>query len=273
MSRLRPRSATTGLTRSQRLDRLPFTRQHGRLLVGSGVGWALDAMDVGLVSFVLAALAAQWSLSPGQLSAIASIGFVGMAVGASLGGLLADRIGRRQVFALTLLVYGRRHRRVGPGHRGRAAAGAAVPRRSGAGRRAAGRLDPGQRVRPRPDPRPDRGRPGGLLGPGLAAGGGDRLPGRAVVGRTAGGGRSPSAWCRPLYAVVVRWGLPESVRFLERRGRDDGGGGRRPLVRGLGGGRAADRPAGAHAPWSTSRRHRGGTCGHRRTGAARSRCG
>ena len=63
-------------------------------------------MDIGLVSFVLAALATQWSLSPGELSAIASIGFVGMAIGASLGGLLADRIGRRQVFALTLLVYG-----------------------------------------------------------------------------------------------------------------------------------------------------------------------
>ena len=105
-SSLAPNPATAGLTRSQRLDRLPFTRQHGRLLAGSGVGWALDAMDVGLVSFILAALAVQWSLSPGQLSAIASIGFVGMAIGASLGGLLADRIGRRQVFALTLLVYG-----------------------------------------------------------------------------------------------------------------------------------------------------------------------
>ena len=32
----------TTLTRSQRLDRLPFTAKHGRLLVGSGIGWALD---------------------------------------------------------------------------------------------------------------------------------------------------------------------------------------------------------------------------------------
>ena len=94
------------LTRSQRLDRLPLTPAHRRLLAGSGVGWALDAMDVGLVSFILAALAGQWSLSPGQLSWIASIGFVGMAVGASVGGLLADRVGRRSVFALTLLIYG-----------------------------------------------------------------------------------------------------------------------------------------------------------------------
>src|SRR6478609_3510511 len=99
---------TTGaaLTRSERLDRLPFTRRHTRLVVGSGIGWALDAMDVGLISFVMAALAKQWSLDATTLSWIGSIGFVGMAIGASLGGLLADRIGRRQVFALTLLVYG-----------------------------------------------------------------------------------------------------------------------------------------------------------------------
>ncbi|MDO5684034.1 MAG: MFS transporter [Propionibacteriaceae bacterium] len=94
------------LTRSERLDRLPFNRQHTRLLVGSGVGWALDAMDVGLISFVMAALAVEWKLSPGTQGWIGSIGFVGMALGAALGGLLADKIGRRQVFALTLLVYG-----------------------------------------------------------------------------------------------------------------------------------------------------------------------
>src|SRR5699024_9680253 len=37
---------TTQLTRTERLDRLPFTRAHGKLLGASGVGWALDAMDV-----------------------------------------------------------------------------------------------------------------------------------------------------------------------------------------------------------------------------------
>lgn len=92
--------------RTDRLDALPFTRLHGRLLGVSGVGWALDAMDVGLISFVMAALAKEWGLSGTELSWIGSIGFVGMALGASLGGLLADRIGRRSVFAGTLLIYG-----------------------------------------------------------------------------------------------------------------------------------------------------------------------
>ena len=94
------------LTRSQRLDRLPFTRKHAKLLGASGIGWALDAMDVGLISFVIAALSVHWGISKGDGSVIASAGFAGMAIGASVGGLLADRIGRRSVFALTLLVYG-----------------------------------------------------------------------------------------------------------------------------------------------------------------------
>ncbi|WP_350352325.1 MFS transporter [Microbacterium sp. A8/3-1] len=91
---------------AERLDDLPFTRRHLRVLTGSGVGWALDAMDVGLISFILAALTQQWGLTKTDAGWIASIGFLGMAIGATLGGLLADRLGRRQVFALTLLVYG-----------------------------------------------------------------------------------------------------------------------------------------------------------------------
>ncbi|WP_438353022.1 MFS transporter [Microbacterium sp. CJ88] len=101
-----PAEGGRGSTTAERLDRLPLTRRHLRVLTGSGLGWALDAMDVGLISFVIAALAAQWGLQPTETAWIASIGFVGMAIGAGIGGLLADRFGRRQVFALTLLVYG-----------------------------------------------------------------------------------------------------------------------------------------------------------------------
>lgn len=93
-------------TIAERLDALPFTRKHRKVLTGSGVGWALDAMDVGLISFIIAALIQQWGISSGEAGLIASIGFVGMAIGASFGGLLADRLGRRQVFAITLLIYG-----------------------------------------------------------------------------------------------------------------------------------------------------------------------
>ncbi|MDR0783660.1 MAG: MFS transporter [Propionibacteriaceae bacterium] len=94
------------MNHAERLDRLPVTRLHTKLLLGSGIGWALDAMDVGLISFIIVQLGIVWELSPGTKGWIASAGFIGMAIGASLGGLLADKIGRRQVFALTLLIYG-----------------------------------------------------------------------------------------------------------------------------------------------------------------------
>ncbi len=93
-------------TRPERMGRLPYTRKHTRVLLGSGTGWALDAMDVGLISFVGLAIAQQWELSRTEQSWLLSIGFVGMAIGATFGGMLADRYGRRTVFALTLLVYG-----------------------------------------------------------------------------------------------------------------------------------------------------------------------
>ena len=93
-------------TRSERLDRLPFTPLHRRLVVIAGAGWAMDAMDVGLISFVMASLAVQWKLDAATLSWIGAVGFVGMALGASLGGSVADRVGRRFVFAATLLIYG-----------------------------------------------------------------------------------------------------------------------------------------------------------------------
>lgn len=93
-------------TRPERLGALPYTRKHTRLLLGAGTGWALDAMDVGLISFIGAALALQWQLSKSEQAWLLSIGFVGMAIGATLGGRLADRYGRRTVFAATLVVYG-----------------------------------------------------------------------------------------------------------------------------------------------------------------------
>lgn len=94
------------MTIASRLDNLRFSRSHARIISGSGIGWALDAMDVGLISFIIAALASEWSLDGSTTGWIASVGFIGMAIGASVGGLLADKLGRRQVFAITLLVYG-----------------------------------------------------------------------------------------------------------------------------------------------------------------------
>ena len=210
--------APAGLRRSERLDRLRFGRQHRRLLIGSGVGWALDAMDVGLISFVMAALAAQWQLSTTELSWIGSIGFLGMALGASLGGLLADRIGRRQTFALTLLVYG-----IATGAAALAGSVAVlIVLRFIVGIGLGAELPVASTLVSEYAPRRIRGRMVVALeafwavGWALAA-----LIGYLVVPASENGWR----WALAVgivptaYAAVVRWGLPESVRFLELKGR------------------------------------------------------
>lgn len=82
---------------------LPVSRQ--RLLIASGLGWMFDAMDVGLLAFVLATLRIDWGLSAAQMGWLGAINSIGMAVGALAFGLMADRTGRKQVFVLTLLLF------------------------------------------------------------------------------------------------------------------------------------------------------------------------
>jgi MFS family permease len=207
-----------GATRTERLDALPFTGEHRRLLVGSGAGWALDALDVGLISFIIAQLTVQWQLPAPQASYIASIGFVGMAIGAALGGLLADRLGRRQVFALTLLGYGL--------FTGVSAlswsVGALITFRFLVGLGLGAELPVASTLVSEFAPARIRGRVVVILESFWAVGWTlSALIGFLVVPRGDNGWRWALALgaVPALYAVVVRLRLPESVRFLESRGR------------------------------------------------------
>jgi putative MFS transporter len=76
-----------------------------KLLGIAGLGWMFDAMDVGILSFIIAALQKDWGLTVQQMGWIGSVNSIGMAVGALLFGLLADRIGRKWVFIITLLLF------------------------------------------------------------------------------------------------------------------------------------------------------------------------
>ena len=205
-------------TRPERMGGLPYTRQHTRVLLGSGTGWALDAMDVGLISFVGLAIATQWDLSRTEQSWLLTIGFVGMALGATVGGLLADRYGRRTVFAATLVIYG-------------LATGASafvtglavlLLLRFVVGLGLGAELPVASTLVSELSPTRIRGRlvvvleSFWALGWILAA-----LIGYFVVPLSDDGWRWAFAlgMVPALYAAVVRWGLPESPLFLERRGR------------------------------------------------------
>jgi putative MFS transporter len=215
MTEAAPRPVTDVATR---LDDLPFTRRHLRVLTGSGIGWALDAMDVGLISFVIAALAQQWSLTTTETSWIASAGFLGMAIGAGFGGLLADRIGRRSVFAVTLLIYG-----LATGASALVGGIAALlVLRFIVGLGLGAELPVASTYVSELAPARMRGRLIVILEAFWAVGWtAAALIGFLVIPASDDGWR----WAFALgaipagYALVVRWGLPESARWLERRGR------------------------------------------------------
>lgn len=76
-----------------------------KLLGVAGLGWMFDAMDVGMLSFIIAALQADWDLSIKEMGWIGSINSIGMAVGALVFGIMADRVGRKNVFIITLLLF------------------------------------------------------------------------------------------------------------------------------------------------------------------------
>lgn len=91
---------------SMRIDRLPSTPMLKKILFLTGIGWMFDAMDQGMVSGVMAAIAKDWGLTPQQLGLLGSIGMLGMAIGAALSGMVADKWGRRTVIMITLIIYG-----------------------------------------------------------------------------------------------------------------------------------------------------------------------
>jgi MFS transporter, putative metabolite:H+ symporter len=76
-----------------------------RLLLAAGGGWLFDAMDLLLVGSVVAAIGKQWGLAKPVVGEIITANLIGMFLGAALGGIVADRFGRKAVFTWTLLAY------------------------------------------------------------------------------------------------------------------------------------------------------------------------
>src|SRR5690606_20097469 len=83
----------------------PSTISRNKLLWVAGLGWLFDAMDVGILSFVIAALHEDWGLTSSQMGWIGSVNSIGMAVGAFVFGIYADRVGRKKIFIITLLLF------------------------------------------------------------------------------------------------------------------------------------------------------------------------
>src|SRR3954453_21722978 len=91
-----------------RLDRLPWARWHWMVLIGLGTGWILDGLRVTLVGTISSRLTEKGSgiaISTAQIGQAAAIYVAGACVGALFFGWLADRMGRKRLFLITLALY------------------------------------------------------------------------------------------------------------------------------------------------------------------------
>src|SRR5206468_6231683 len=73
-----------------------------RAFVACVGGWALDAMDVQLYSFVIPALIATWGITRGQAGILGTAALLVSAVGGWLAGWFADRFGRVRTLQIAI---------------------------------------------------------------------------------------------------------------------------------------------------------------------------
>src|ERR1700760_2326686 len=89
-----------------RLDRLPASRFHARILGLIGGGMFLDGFEIYLQGGVLAAVTGLGFSTPAQNANFLSATFAGMVIGAWFAGLAGDWYGRRFSYQINLLVFG-----------------------------------------------------------------------------------------------------------------------------------------------------------------------
>lgn len=88
-----------------RLDRLPWSRWHWLIVTGLGITWVLDGLEVTLAGAVGGVLKQSLHMSDAQVGASATFYLVGAVLGAIGFGYATDRLGRKKLFTITLLVY------------------------------------------------------------------------------------------------------------------------------------------------------------------------
>lgn len=90
---------------AERLERLPMSGFHIKVLTLACLAWLIEAFDIGLIGVVLPSLHKLWELTPKQTGSLAAITAVGIVIGVLPTGVLADHFGRKRLLMVGLTWY------------------------------------------------------------------------------------------------------------------------------------------------------------------------
>ena len=101
----------TSITRSQlnlanRMERLPMSGYQRTLFLIICSAWLFDSMDLAMMTFLLAPIVTDLGLTSKQAGLLGATSLAGMALGAAVAGMLADRFGRKVVFQWSIVGWG-----------------------------------------------------------------------------------------------------------------------------------------------------------------------
>jgi len=86
------------------LERQPLRRFHFVLLALACLVYASTAMNVMLIAVALTPISREWGLDPASAGLLASYGYLGMFLGALSSGFISDRIGRKYTMIMMLSI-------------------------------------------------------------------------------------------------------------------------------------------------------------------------
>src|SRR6195256_1897888 len=90
---------------SDRLDRLPTSRFHAKILIVAALSLLFDTLDTAVTGFVLASLRDTWHFDAKTIGIVSAVGLSGYLVVSAICGFIADHAGRKKTILFTLIFY------------------------------------------------------------------------------------------------------------------------------------------------------------------------
>lgn len=93
-------------TGDQIVQNLPWRwNVQGKIFLIGGLGYLFDAWDIALNGFLTPLVGLEFGLSDSARGYVATANLIGMALGAVVWGSIADRLGRKKAFSITLMIF------------------------------------------------------------------------------------------------------------------------------------------------------------------------